>query len=419
MTPDKIPNLCVALEIGSSHTSVLVAQRSSTETTSHILGYARVEHTAMRKGTIVNFEALVTSIQDVVDEAERQTGLQLNQVRLGVNSCDVSFDNCTHTLLLKNGEVRELDVERLHALSKTERPPNGFDFIHILPTQFLLDGKAGIVSPIGMCGNQLASVYHRVAFPQPEIRNLIKASNQAGLHVESIVFEALSAAEATLDSDEKDLGVACISIGSHITNIAIYRSGYPIFCKGYPFGSNHITKDLAIGLRTTQVEAERIKREHGQALYALLGSHDAVRITEMSGRPTREVMRGEVWQIIEPRVCEIFETIFADLSRHSLVEELEKGIVLTGGGALLPGLCLAAEKTFGRQTRTGIPESTSGLVDGLKSPSASPLVGILEPLFGTPEEKATVFNRIGAMSSRGGIATFAQEIWAKVLEPFE
>jgi cell division protein FtsA len=372
----------------------------------------------MRKGAIINFNGIVTSIQDVVDEAERQTGLQLSRVRLGVNGCDVAFDNCTHSLTLKNNEVRDLDIERLHGLSKEERAPSGTDFIHILPTQFLLDGKPGIVNPLGMCGTQLASVYHRVAFPQPEIRNLVKAANHAGLHVESVVFEALSAAEATLEPDEKELGVACISVGSHITDVAIYCGGSPIFCKGYAFGSNHITKDLSIGLRTTQVEAERIKREHGQALFALPGSQDPVKIAAFNGRPDREVSRGEVWRIVEPRITEILGTIFSDLAKHNLIEQLEKGVVLTGGGSLLPGICLVGEKIFNRQTRIGTPTNMSGLVDGLRSPSAASIIGITDPLFAAPEEKPTVLDRIGALSTRGGFQAFAQEVWAKVVEPF-
>lgn len=419
MDVENVPNLCVAVEVGSAHTSILVAQRAPTSPTAHILGYARTEHHAVRKGTIVDFEAVVCSIQDVVDEAERQTGLQISRVRLGVNGCDAAFDNCTHSVSLKNGEVRDIDIERLHGLSKEEKAPAGSDFIHIMPTQFLLDGKPGIVNPLGMCGSQLANVYHRVAFPQAEIRNLVKACNHSGLHVESIVFEALSASESTLDADEKELGVACVSIGSHITNVAIYCGGHPIFCKGYAFGSNHITKDLAIGLRTTQAEAERIKREHGQALFAITGSQDTVAISEMNGRPPREVSRGEIWRIIEPRVTEILETIFQDLSKHSLHEQLEKGVVITGGGAMLPGVCLVAEKIFGRQARTGTPEAMSGLLDGLRTPSSASLVGILGASFAPPQEKPNVLNRIGALSSRRGIQSFAQGLWAKVVEPFE
>jgi cell division protein FtsA len=397
---------------------MIVAQRAQNDSVSHILGYARTNHNAMRKGTIVNFESVVNSIQDVVDEAERQTGLQLASARLGVNGCDVAFDNYTHQVSLKYGEVRELELDRLHSLSREEKSPTGTDFIHILPTQYLLDGKPGIVNPMGMCGSQLASIYHRVAFPQAETRNLVKACNHAGLHVDAIVFEALSAAESTLDADEKELGVACVSVGSHITDVAIYAGGAPIFCKGYAFGANHITKDLSIGLRTTQVEAERIKREHGQALFAITGSQEPVTISEMNGRPTREVSRGDVWRMIEPRVTEMFETIVHDLVKHNLVEQLEKGLVLTGGGALLPGTCLVAEKVFNKQARIGVPKSTSGLVEGLRTPIASSIVGILEPLFAPPDKKPTVIERLGAFGHRGGIQSFAQEIWAKVVEPF-
>jgi cell division protein FtsA len=419
MSLEKVPHLAVALEVGSSHTSIMVAQRTPTDAAPNILGWASAEHNAMRKGSIVNFEGIVTSIQDVVDEVERQTGLSLSRVRLGVEGCDAAFDNFTHSIPLKNGEVRLLDVERLHAQARGERAPTDSDFIHNLPSQFLLDGKPGIVNPLGMCGSQLACVYHRVAYPQSEIRNLVRACNQAGLHVESIVYEPLSAAEATLDKDEKELGSACITMGSHLTHVAVYHGGAPIFCKGYPFGANHITKDLSIGLRTTQVEAERIKREHGQAVFALTGSQDLVRISEISGRPARDLTCGQVWQIIEPRVSEMLTTIQEDLAKFDLIDQLEKGVVLTGGGALMPGLCLAAERIMSCQTRTGIPSGMRGIIEGLRSPSKASVVGILDPLFSPPEIIPTMIERLGALSSKGGIQTLARSFWSRLSEPFE
>jgi cell division protein FtsA len=237
--------------------------------------------------------------------------------------------------------------------------------------------------------------------------------------VESIVYESLASAEATLDKDERELGCACIAMGSNLTHVSIYNGGAPIFCKGYPFGSNHITKDLSIGLRTTQVEAERIKREHGQAVFALTGSQDLVHIAAINGRPARDISCGQVWQIVEPRVSEILTAIQEDLSKFELVAQLEKGVVLTGGGALMPGLCLATERIFGSQARTGTPTAMRGVIEGLRSPTRASVIGSLDPAFAPPEISPSFTERIGAFSSKEGFQALAKNVWSRLAEPFE
>jgi cell division protein FtsA len=412
--------IVVSLDLGSTHTSAMVAQVDADETSLQVLGHARVENGGMRRGVIINFDAVANGIQDAIDEAERQSGITVEKIRLSLGGASYLCDSITEKTSLKNDEVRPQDVERLHIAARALRPQSGYDALHVMPTGFTLDDTVGIIDPVGMCGSELGCQYHRIAFPQADLRNLLRACNHAGVHVEALVCKSLAAAEACLDPDEKELGVININLGAHITQVAVYSSRYPIYTRGYPIGSHHITKDLAIGLRTTQAEGERLKRDFGNSFSTITPfGNDAIAIGELTGRGQRSTTRNEICAIIEPRVLEIFETIKSDLAQQGLLGHAANGIVLTGGGALLNGLCVVAEQVFQLSTRLGSPERLAGHVEGLRTPANATLVGLFAPCFAPPAKEPSLFDKMIRKGGNRPIRHFAQELWAKVMEPFE
>lgn len=383
----------------------------------NILGAARVHNSGMRRGTMVNLDAVTGSILEALDEVERQTGLDIDSVRVGVSSLAAVSDNYTESYSLRNNEVRQGDLDKLQALVRSQKALPGQDFIHLLPGQFILDGKTGVHNPLGMYGTTLAAIYHRVAFPQADLHNVVRACNNAGLRVQAAVFESLAASQAVLDADEKELGACCINIGCNLTHVAVYMGGVPVFCKDYPIGSHHITKDLSIGLRTTQSEAERIKREFGQAIYTSYDAQEPLEIATMDPKIKRSISKGHLAHIIDPRVREILATVHSDLKKQKLAGYITKGIVLSGGGALLNGICIVAEEVFGIHCRIGQPIGISGLVEGLRSPAAAAAIGLMSPVFDTGQPGSRVLSR-GSNVTQQGFSTFAKTLWGRLVEPF-
>lgn len=382
----------------------------------HIVAAAEASHNGIRRGSMVDLESIAQSIREVVDEVERQSGLELDQVRVSLSSTSAMSENFTESLALKGSDVRESDRDRLLQMAKAHGVQPGLEQISTLTGHFIVDGRPGITNPVGMFGNSLGGLFHRIAVPEGDLQNIIRAVNKAGLHVESVGFESLAAAEAVLDSDEREMGSVCINFGAHLTHVVVYSSGTPIFSKDFPFGSHHITKDIAIGLRITQTEAERIKRDFAQAYFNPQDAHEtfSVQTAEHLGG-SRQFTRGQLMHIVEPRVREILSFIHTELRKLKVTQFISKGVVLTGGGSLLPGLCWVAEEVFGVSARVGYPLNLTGVTEGLRSPMCTSTIGLLSPLFQSEEEPSN-----GSWKNvRGGLMGWARSLFDKIREPNE
>jgi cell division protein FtsA len=377
----------------------------------HLLASAIAAHNGIKRGNLVDMESITQSVRDVVDEVERQSGLEINDVRMSLASTQAISENFTESIALKTTEIRESDREKLLAMAYAHGGQPGFERIATLIGHYIVDGRPGIVNPLGMYGNSLGGLFHRISIPDPEVQNFVRAVNHAGLHVESIGYESLSSAEAALDSDERDLGSICINFGAHLTHVVVYSSGSPIFSKDFAFGSHHITKDIAIGLRTTQTEAERIKRDFAHAYFNANDAHESfsVQTAEHLGG-IRQFTRGQLMHIVEPRVREVFGIIHNELKRLKLNAFVSKGIVLTGGGSLLPGLCWVAEDVFGVSARVGYPLNISGVTEGLRSPLCTSTIGLLSPLF-APQESSS---KQGWKITDGSLINWARSLLDKL-----
>lgn len=381
-----------------------------------ILGAARLNCTgAIKKGVVSSIEAVTSAILETIDEVERQSGLEIESVRACIAGTAAQFDNHLESCSIKSEEIRTVDLEKVSAAVRNQKPPVGYDFIHMIPSSYSVDGKHGIVNPIGMQGDLLSIMHHRVFYPQADLHNIVRACNNAGIRVQSFAFEPLAAAEGVLTNDEKEFGCISISVGAHLTHVAVYLGGIPVYSKEYPIGSHHITKDLSIGLRTTQAEAERVKKELGKAIeYSSKDINERIEISSIDGNTVRLITRKEINQIIEPRVREILNTILHDLKRSKLISKTSKGIVLSGGGALLNGMTLATEDIFSLQARVGLPVNIVGVTEGIKSPIWASSVGTLSTLFKTIHGGNSSFK----IEDPSKIGSFATKIWHKLREPF-
>ena len=420
-----------SLTLGSSHISLVAAHKEekhiNTEKPSlwdnnkltpryQILGASRISHNGvLKKGVVSSIESLSHSILEVVDEVERQTGLNIENVITCLPCVDAIFDNHKENYTVKNTEIRRTDIEKIHQSVFNMKPPQGFETIHAIPASYCVDGKNEIKNPIGMKGNLITLDFHRIFIPNTDLHNIGRSCYQAGLHVDKFIYEPLAAAEGALTEDEKEFGCVSISMGTYLTHVVVYLNHFPVYSKEFQLGSHHITKDLAIGLKTTQIEAERIKKEMGRTfINSPKDLFDKINLLGIDGLDIHTVTRQDVFQIIEPRIHEILETIFLELKKTKLIAKTSKGIILTGGGALLSGISITAEKIFGLQSRIGYPLEISGSTEGLKSPLWVSQIGAFSDLFNPMSEKQFDYQ----FGNDFNFSHLATKFWQKVKSPF-
>jgi len=226
----------------------------------------------------------------------------------------------------------------------------------------------------------LEAKVHIVTGAATSAQNIIKCCNRTGLNVTEFVLEPLASAEAVLTSEEKELGVALVDMGGGTTDIVLFHDGAVKHTAVLGVGGNHLTTDIAAGLRTPIAEAERIKQRSGCAKVAMAAGDDEVEVPSMGGRNPRSISRRILCEIIEPRLEEIFQLLRREILKSGYEDSLASGMVMTGGSTLLPGMVEMAEETCNMPVRLGVPTQVGGLTDVVSSPVYSTGVGLV--LFG-------------------------------------
>jgi cell division protein FtsA len=259
--------------------------------------------------------------------------------------------------------------------------PMDREVIHILPQEFIVDGQNGIKDPQGMSGVRLEVKVHIVTGAVTSAQNIIKCANRAGLEVTDIILQQLASSEAALTPEEKELGVALVDIGGGTTDIAIFHQGSIKNTSVISLAGDHVTGDIAIGLRTPIEEAEKVKKKHGCALTSLVGKDERVEVPAMGERGAKVISRYTLAEIIESRMEEILSLTHREIANSGYENVIASGIVLTGGTALLQGVADLAEQIFSLPVRTGYPREIGGLTDIVKNPIYTTAVGLV--LYGT------------------------------------
>ncbi len=381
------PDVIVGLDIGTTKIAVIVAERAPGGKID-IIGIGTHPSQGLRKGVVINIEATVSSIQRAVEEAELMAGCQIQNVYAGIAGSHIKGFNSHGIVAIKNKEVLPKDVERVIDAARAVAIPMDREILHILPQEYVVDEQDGIREPLGMSGVRLEAKVHIVTGSVTSAQNIVKSANRVGLNVLDIVLEPLASAEAVLSAEEKELGVAMIDIGGGTTDVTIFHAGAIKHTAVLPLGGNHLTNDIAAGLRTPSSSAEEIKRRYGVALSSLVQSAETIEVPSTGGREPRVMPRTLLADIIQPRMEEILHLVKREIIRSGFDEFLVGGIVLTGGSVLLEGMTELGEQIFSMPVRVGYPSGVGGLVDVVHSPQFATGVGLV--LYGarTGEVKA-------------------------------
>ena len=368
----------VGLDVGSSKVTAIVGEAME-DGSLEIVGTGQADAKGIRRGAIVNLEEAVDCIKRALDDAELMAGVDIDSVYLGLSGGHARPLN-SRGVVTVSGAHREItrdDVRRAIDAAKAPQVPSGYEVLHILPQDFVVDDQEQIIAPVGMTGSRLEVQTHIVFSKQSTSENVVASVNRAGVKVVDTVLEQLAAAEAVLTPDEKELGVAIVDVGHGITNYAIYERGSLWHTGSIEQGGELFTTDLAVGLRTPIADAERTKRRDGCAFASLVKEDQTIEVASVGGRQPRRISRKLVADILQPRAEDIFHMLSDELRSAGFEHSLNAGIVLTGGGSALEGMAEIAEQIFDLPVRRGSPLGVRGLTDHIDNPAFSTAVGLV------------------------------------------
>ncbi|MBW6512667.1 MAG: cell division protein FtsA [Desulfuromonadaceae bacterium] len=372
----KRESLIVGLDIGTTKICAIVG--SLTDEGLDIVGIGTSPSKGLRKGVVINIESTVEAIQKALQEAELMAGCEIKSVFAGIAGGHIKGINSQGVIAIKNREVSKEDITRVIDAAKAIAIPMDREVLHILPQEFIIDDQDGIKEPLGMSGVRLEAKVHIVTGAVASAQNIVKSCQRARVEVADIVLEQLASAEAVLSADEKELGVAVVDIGGGTSDIAIYIDGAIKHTAVLSLGGNHLTNDIAVGLRTPSAEAEKIKRESGCCLISMVGKDETIEVQSVGGREPRILSRQLLAEILEPRVEEIFSLVNREIIKSGYEDLIASGVVLTGGCSILPGMPELAEQIFNLPVRRGLPREIGGLVDVVNSPAFATGVGLVK-----------------------------------------
>jgi len=399
--------LVVGLDIGTTKICCIVGEAK--ETGLDVIGIGQHPSRGLRKGVVINIEATVASIKRAVEEAELMAGCEIGAVYAGIAGGHIRGFNSQGVVAVKDKEVRPSDVLRVIDAARAINIPQDREIIHVLPQEFIIDDQDGIKEPLGMSGVRLEAKVHVVTAAVSSAQNIIKCCARTGLTVSDIVLEPLASAEAVLAEEEKELGVALVDVGGGTTDLAIFVNGAIQHTSVIPLGGNHLTNDIAVGLRTPVQEAERIKIQYGSAQSQLLERDETIEVPSVGGRAPRVLSRRILCEIIEPRVEELFQLVHREIQKAGQEDLLASGVVLTGGSTQLAGMAELAEEVLGLPVRRGVPRNVGGLTDVVSSPAHATAVGLLH--YGLKQAREGRPFAVDASSIRERLVGFFKELF--------
>ncbi len=384
-------DLIVGLDIGTTKVCAVIGQMGDTGQL-EITGVGTVPSRGLRRGVVINIETTVRSILAAVEAAEMMSGREVASVYTGIAGGHIEGINSRGVVAVtgRGREITREDVDRVVDAAKAIVIPMDREVLHVIPQEFIVDEQGGIKNPIGMIGVRLEAEVHIITGAVTSAQNIVKCVNRAGFKANDIVLEPLASSKAVLTQDEKELGVLLLDLGGGTTDVLLHLEGAPYHTEVLTVGGDQVTNDLSIILKTPLEAAERLKKEAGCCYLPLVQEEETVGLPSVGGRPPRRMLRRELAEIIQPRMAEILGMVREQIQRKGYLNLLGGGVVLTGGGALLPGTAELATEIFNLPSRVGYPRKLGGLVEEYYNPIFSTGVGLV--LYGAAKKETGILD---------------------------
>lgn len=403
--------LYVGLDLGTSHIRLAVGQLGAAGDARPVtlIGAAETPASGISKGGITSLDDAVSSITACVEQAERLVGLPLEQVAVGIGG------TCITSQLVKGivgisrpeGDIRPEDVARALEAAQQGVNPANVEVLHVLPRNFCVDGQTGITDPVGMQGIRLEVDAMIVQGLSSHVRNLTAAVTRTGLDISRLVYAPLALAEAVTTPRQRELGVCVLSLGAGTTGLAVYEDGELLHAATLPIGADHVTNDIAIGLRASLETAERIKCSYGRADAENLPKRGAdIDLADLGGEQSELVPLRFIADIIQARIEELFEKVESELRRIDRSGMLPAGVILSGGGSKLPGLVEVGKRMLRLPCALGRVSVSTHMPERIEDPSFSTAVGLVLWSYGSEHRDEGQGARAGSKAYGSGKALF-------------
>ena len=378
-------SIVAVLDIGTTKILVVVGELDRAGSV-YVIGHGLAPAEGLRRGVVVDMDKTVKSIAKAIDDAQMVSGVEIDRVTVGIAGEHIRSINSHGVVAVSraDNEITAADVERAVQAARAVAIPVDREILHVVPQSFSVDEQSGIGDPIGMCGVRLEVEAHIVTASVASAKNIYRALERCHLGVDHIVLESLALAKVILTENDIDAGCLLVDIGGDITNLSIFHDGAIRHSAAIALGGRNVTSDVAIGLRTSLGQAETLKLAHGAALASAVDPDEMIVVPGGAGRPEKEISRNVLASIIEPRMEEIFSLVLRELRKVARNDTLTAGMILTGGGSMLPGTVELAEQVFDMPVRLGELRGLAHVPDGLNAPIYAAANGLL--LYGFAEE---------------------------------
>jgi len=379
-------NIIAGLDIGSTNIRLVVGQRGARETGEQlqIIGAVSVPAEGINRGVVNSIEDATSAISACLEKAERLIGLPVSSVWVGINGPNLKCEKSRGVVAVgrSDNEIIEDDITRVIEAAQALSVPPNYEILHVIPVKFIVDNQEDIRDPLGMIGVRLEAETLIIQGFSSQIKNLTKAIYRTGLEIEDLVLSPLAAAEAIISHKQKELGAALINIGSSTTSLAVFEEGELLHAAVLPIGSEHITSDIAIGLRIPVSLAEKIKIEYGSASSKEFSKKEEIDISDLAKEENIDeesmiISKKYVAEIIEARVEEIFEKIDNEFKKIDRSGMLPAGVFLIGGGAKLSRLVEVARDKLRLPACLGANKNISLSIDKVNDPSFLTALGLV------------------------------------------
>ncbi len=387
-----------AIDIGTTKICALMAaveHDSLGNITLNMLGEGQVASRGIRRGVVVNVAEVTAAVSEAVEKCEKASGEPLVRAYVGIAGSHIDTRNSTGVSPVdKRHGVTNVDMQRALEAAAAVALPTNTEVIHTIARQWKVDGQDEVQQPLGMSAIRLEVDAHIVTGSSTAVNNLVQCITAHEIEVDELVLEPLASNEAVLKADERRMGVAVIDIGGGTTDLAIFRDDNLCHTQILDMGGNHLTNDLAVGLRCPFETAEQLKLRYGHVLPERVADDEKVWAAVFGEKTERSFSRRFICEVLEARAIEIMEQIRSKLEESGHYDRLPAGVVLTGGASQLNGLAELGRSVLNLPVRIGAPGSNlpiKGLNRNLQQPIYATSVGLL--LWGMNEDNRSLHRR--------------------------
>jgi len=372
-------NIIVGLEIGTSKVCAVVGELSRDDNL-RIIGIGQARSRGVRKAEIVDAEKAAEDVRNAIVEAEQMADSEIRSVYLGVSGSHLrGFNNRgSHPVVSADREITAEDVQDVVKNAKAINLPAENHVIHVIRQHFRVDGQDGIQNPVGMLGARVEIDVHVVHGNLNRLQNAIRAVKSLQVEVEDIVYTGMASSLSLLTSEQKELGALVIDLGGGATEYVVCLNGIIKQTGVLAVGGDHVTNDLAYGLKVPLGRAEHLKVEHGRAILDPAAKGQVVTLPSEKGLPEKRINLEHLQQIMALRVEEVLELVAQELDRAGLLPYLRAGVFLCGGGARTAGITELAQRVFGAPCCVGQNVSINGLNANLDQPEFATPIGLVK-----------------------------------------